>query len=222
MRLLWLAAWLWAAEAPFEPERYELTSGELSARRPAETQLRVAPLTAPTFASDSPVFRMRSRDAGYGDVEVSFELLDRGLSSGLFAAKNAWDGVHVWLRYRSAAHLYAVSVNRRDGRVVIKKKVPGGDSNGGTYIDLCPTVAYPVPYGAWQRVAASAADNQDGSVTLRLRVDGRLLLEAIDDGSDGTPALRGPGRVGLRADNADFEFRSFAVSPLAGPEQARK
>lgn len=202
------------AGSTFVLDEYELTSGELREVSPSSAEARMSGPRRPSFASDSPVFRMRSRLSGYGNVEVSFELLDRGLRSGDFAPKNAWDGVHVWLRYQSPLHLYAISVNRRDDRIVIKKKVPGGDSYGGTYLDLCRTVSYPVPYGDWQRLSASAANNADGSVTLRLKIDGKLVLEALDDGSDGEPPITSPGRVGLRGDNADFEFRGFSVAPI--------
>ncbi|MBI5201133.1 MAG: hypothetical protein HY925_06075, partial [Elusimicrobia bacterium] len=162
MNPFWLLlAALASAETGFTAADFELTSGELRPAPAAVSVLDAAAPPPPTFASDSPVFRMRTRGAGWGDVEVSVELLDNGLRN---EGGNAWDGVHVWLRYQNPAHLYAVSVNRRDDRVVIKKKVPGGDSYGGTYFDLCDTASLAVPYGRWQRVSASAVNQPDGSV----------------------------------------------------------
>jgi hypothetical protein len=42
-------------------------------------------------------------------------------------------------------------------------------------------------------------------------VDNRRVLDVADRGSS---ALRGPGRVGLRGDNAEFRVRQFQVVPL--------
>ncbi|MBI5200151.1 MAG: hypothetical protein HY925_01075, partial [Elusimicrobia bacterium] len=66
----------------------------------------------------------------------------------------------------------------------------------------------------WQRVSASAVNQPDGSVKLTLRVAGRIVLEAVDDGTVGGPPILDPGRVGLRADNADFQFRRFEARGL--------
>ncbi|MBI4346454.1 MAG: hypothetical protein HY553_06340 [Elusimicrobia bacterium] len=206
------------AEGGSTIDDFELTSGEVR-RVPVPPVIAAADSgLPPEYASDSSVFRMRSRGSDYGDVEVSLELLDLGLRAE--PPQNAWDGVHLWLRYQHPAYLYAISVNRRDDRVVIKKKVPGGDSYGGTYLDLCETRRLPVPYGRWQQVSAAAVNRPDGSVRLTLRIDGKLVLEALDDGSLGGPPIARPGRIGLRADNADFRFRRLLARP-AGSESAR-
>lgn len=199
---------------------WEMTSGEVSDQAAGAGAASAGAPPAAAYASDSPVFRMRSRRADYGDVQVDVDVLNRGLRSGRGVQESAWDGIHLWLRYQDPTHLYALSVNRRDNRVVIKKKVTGGSSYGGTYFDLSETASYEVPYGRWQHVTATAADNPDGSVTLRLLADGQLLLEATDDGSEGGPPITGTGRVGLRADNADFSFRGLTVAPL--PHTAAK
>ena len=81
-------------------------------------------------------FRMRSRALGFGDVALSLDLAVLRLRATASTPAQQWDGVHLWLRYQSERQLYAVSVARRDGRVVIKKKCPGGASNGGTYYPL--------------------------------------------------------------------------------------
>lgn len=197
------------APSPDDPaQAWEMTSGELRRYAGAFPASGGTEAPARVLGSDSRVFRMRSRSAGFGDVELSLRLLNERLVT---RRGPAWDGVHLWLRYQDPAHLYAVSVNRRDDRVVIKKKIPGGRSYGGSYFDLCAAEAYRVPYGAWQTVSASARNNADGSVTLALRVDGRLLLEATDDGRVGGPPIRAPGRVGVRGDNAAFRFQVLAL-----------
>jgi hypothetical protein len=60
------------------------------------------------------------------------------------------------LRHVSELNLYAITVDRRDGEVVIKKKCPGGPSNGGTYYALAnsgPT--HHIALGKWEQVAGS-------------------------------------------------------------------
>jgi hypothetical protein len=53
-------------------------------------------------------------------------------------------------------------------------------------------------------------DNPGGSVSIRLRVDGVLVLSASDSGTGG-PVIRSGG-VGIRGDNSDFNFNDFAVT----------
>lgn len=189
---------------------WEVTSGTLELRDgKAETA--------------SPVFRAVTRRRDFRDAEVSFTLLNRGLGESGGTPATDWDGVHVFLRYQSQYHLYYASVNRRDHTAVIKKKVPGGPSNGGTYYDLSPRRSYPVPYGRPQRVRATVRD-VGGAVVIEAYVDGRLVARARDDGRVGGPPIREPGRVGVRADNADISLDDFAAGPLPPhhPRAARR
>lgn len=189
--------------SPGPPGRaWVVTSGEL----------RVAQGTARTA---SPVFRAVTRRGDFRDAEVRFSLLNRGLSSTPKTPATDWDGVHVFLRYQSQYHLYYASVNRRDGSVVIKKKTPGGPSNGGTYHDLSPRRSHPVPYGAWQKIRVLVRDVPRG-VRIEAYADGKLLVAALDPGKGGPP-IRAAGRVGVRADNADIEIDDFAASALTAP-----
>jgi len=130
---------------------WELDSGSLFARH-GRGWTGIPDSRAPdprsSSGNHSAVFRLDTRRRDFGDVEVSFELLDHGLSSTAATPAVAWDGVHVWLRYQSEYQLYYASINRRDDTSVIKKKVPGGASNGGTYYELGPAVAHKVPYGS--------------------------------------------------------------------------
>ena len=129
---------------------------------------------------------------------------------------NKRDGVHVWLRYRSPQELYILAVNRRDGALQIAKKTPGGVQNGGTYHVLARLRAgtYPIPFDRWQQVAASAVNDGEGSVELRLLIDGVVALEAVDDGSVGGPPLLRAGRVGIRGDNTEFLLDDVRVRHL--------
>jgi hypothetical protein len=196
------------------PKLWQMTSGSLYARDrhawSGPPKGRGSP-GDPRSAPGSAVFRMLSVRDDFADMRMRFRLRNGGLFETERTPAVAWDGVHIFLRYRSETSLYAVTVNRRDGTVVIKKKVPGGPSNGGTYHTLA-TGRHAVPYGSWQRVEARAVTNRDGSVTLTLWVAGRALMKATDRGTGGKP-ITGAGHVGLRGDNCDLMFDDVVVSP---------
>jgi hypothetical protein len=61
-------------------------------------------------------------------------------------------------------------------------------------------------------VGASIVTNAGGSVTIRLYRGGVLLDEATDTGLGCAP-ITGPGKVGVRGDNADFVIDDFVVAP---------
>jgi hypothetical protein len=105
-----------------------------------------------------------------------------------------------------------VSVGRRDGRVAIKKKLPGGPGGRGDWVTLA-SARRPLPTRTWVEVRARVATRPDGSVAITLDAGGQLL-QALDDGRDGPPIVR-PGRVGLSGDNCEFEFGDFAVEQLS-------
>lgn len=183
------------SDGPVDLRSWEVTSG----------QWRVAGRRA---YSDSPVFRADTRRANFGDVDVSFTLINQGLTTG---GGESWHGVHMFLRRQSQYHTYYLSVNRRDNRALIKKKVPGGSSNGGTYYDLA-SASFPVPYDRPQRVLGRVVNNPDGSVSVSLFVDGRRLMTAVDRGIGGPP-IRRPGGTGVRGDYTRFYTDDFTVAP---------
>jgi hypothetical protein len=161
----------------------------------------------------SAVFRLVTRRRDFRDVSVSFSLRNDAVVSTGSTPPVAWDGVHVFLRYQSPYRLYSASVNRRDGIVVIKKKCPGGPSNGGTYYSLGAGTPYAVPYGRWQRILASVRNLTPESVELRLEIDGRIVAAAVDDGV-GCEPIPSAGSVGIRGDNADFRLDDVVVLRL--------
>ena len=112
-------------------------------------------LSTPCTASD--VFRLNTTEHDFGNVTVSLDLLNYVAHVLDTTPAVDWDGVHVWLRYQSEYNLYYASFNRRDGHIVIKKKCPGGDENGGTYYELGKgeVSGYPIPFGTWQHLSAS-------------------------------------------------------------------
>jgi hypothetical protein len=166
--------------------------------------------------NNSAIFRMNTKRRNYSDCEISFRLLNQGLTSTRKTPPVAWDGIHIWMHYQNEANLYYASINRRDGTSIIKKKTPGGPSNGGTYYDLSQSVSHPVRYGQWVNVRASVRNNSNGSVTISLYENDRLIVSAVDNGSVGGPPIRGAGRIGLRGDNANLKFDDFRVTSFDG------
>lgn len=171
---------------------------------------KASPDATSSNGSGSSVFRVTTRRHDFGDVAVSLRLRNLGLTDHGRAAASEIDGVHVFLRWRTQAELYVVSLNRRDNLMVVKKKRPGGDTNGGTYVTL-GQARYVVPYGKWQQFTVRIATTGGNLVAITVRQDGRELLSAVDDGTEG-PAILSDGAVGLRGDNCEFEFKDFRVT----------
>ncbi|MEE4543060.1 hypothetical protein V2S66_13915 [Streptomyces sp. V4-01] len=161
-------------------------------------------------ATDSAVFRLVTRRRDFADVTVrSAILLHRPVSTPR-TPRQDYDGGHIWLRYHSPEELYALSFRRRDGVVVIKRKVPASDAaaaNGGDYTTV-EEARHAFSYDAWHTVTATARNEQHG-VRLRLEIDRRTVLSTLDT-SPGP--LRRPGGVGLRADNTELLFRAFTAT----------
>jgi hypothetical protein len=166
-------------------------------------------------------FRMWTRNFSvgtFGDVKVETDLKVNSLPN-LRGSTAGWDGVKFWLRRQlctpepacgrvhdpNSQAGYTAEVGLRDGRVYIQKKV------GSNYTMLSATPRNPIPYGSWMRVGGVVRNNPDGSVTIQVLRNGKVLVQAIDHGTGGAP-LRNPGRIGLRADNADVNINNMAVT----------
>jgi hypothetical protein len=194
---------------------WEVTSGSLFAANGGGYTGRIdsgrPDVRSATFTNSS-IFRLRTTATAYDNVRVGFTLTVAELGSTARTPATAFDGVHIWLRYRSQYHLYAASVARRDGGVVLKKKCPGGPSNEGTYYTLGKEVkGFPLSLGRSFPVSATAQTNPSGTVTVSLAVGGRTIVTATDTGIGCAP-ITGPAAVGIRGDNARFYFRDFAVA----------
>ncbi len=164
--------------------------------------------------NNSAIFRLTSKRADYGNISLSFDLMNQGLSSTASTPAVDWDGVHIFLRYQTQYNLYYATVNRRDNKAVIKKKVAGGASNGGTYYNLSTFTAHNVSYNTWQKITATVKNNPDGSVTIELFADGKLVSRAVDNGSVGGAPIRQSGKIGIRGDNANLKFRNLSVTAI--------
>jgi len=201
---------------------WDMTSGSLFVRDGAwwtGPPDDVSPDPRSETGTDSAVFRLTTRVQAFGDVRVAFGLRINSFTTTPRTPAQDWDGVHVFLRYQSQYQLYYASINRRDGSTAIKKKEPGGPSNGGTYYTLATGEAA-VPIGDWQLVSAAVQTLPDGSVRITLARGPDVLLEVIDDGHVGGPPITSPGAVGIRGDNCEFEFRDFRVHDLVRNEVA--
>jgi hypothetical protein len=191
-----------------------VTSGSLFARHGAAwtgPPNSIRPNAHSTNGTGSATFRLVTRRRNFGNVAVSFDLLIRGLLTPGIGTVHSWDGVHVFLRYRSQHSLYVVSLVRRDGLVVAKKKRPGGSANGGSYYTLGPPLLNRPVFGRWQHFLVTIRTlPNNGAVSIAAYVDNRQLLSVVDKGLGGS-ALTDPGAVGIRGDNTDFEFAHFQV-----------
>lgn len=193
-----------ASEFGVKSDVWEMTSGTLYlADNGGSTGV-------PDAQNNSAVFRMVSKKADFGDVSVSLKLMNQGLTAGNTKTPAVdWDGVHVFLRYLSPYNLYYASVNRRDGKIIFKKKIPGGPSNQGTYYEIGKLGTYQWQPNVWQDLRAEIKTLEAGKVLLCMCANGKVILSAVDDGSVGGPAIVQPGRVGLRIDNCKAQFRDF-------------
>jgi len=190
---------------------WEVTSGSLFALNGAGwtgVPDGRAPNLTSSLATDSAVFRLRTARDDFENVSVSFELRLTRLLTTPRTPPQAYDGVHIWLRYQSPDWLYFASVSRRDGNVVIGRKLP--TAGGGVYTDLVRRPDHFFPLDRWVPVRARIQSAGD-AVEIELFVGGRLVARAVDAGKGGPPILHA-GRVGIRGDNAEFEFRDFEVT----------
>jgi len=149
----------------------------------------------PHGTTNSSVFRLRSTARDLDDVAVSMRFR---VASYRRDAAHDYDGVHIWLRYQSPDDLYALSVMRHDGTTVIKRKTSDG------YRVLAQGRGVPSDAG-WHTARAVATD-VDGGVRLQAWVDGRIVLDAVDRSHP-----LGPGRVGVRTDEANVYFDDLTV-----------
>ena len=181
---------------------WRVTSGSLFARNGAGwtgKPDRVAPNAGSTDGTGSAVFRAVSQREDFRDVRVSLRLRIEALTKP--ANAHAYDGAHMFLRYQGPHELYGVTMFRRDGSVVVKRK------SGGQYVTL--GIAYRTqPRNRWVDVVVRVSTLESGAVRFTLRMDGDLVLVAYDRGRRG-PAITDPGRVGLRGDNCQFSFTDF-------------
>ncbi|MGW5466132.1 hypothetical protein [Streptomyces sp. NPDC003996] len=160
--------------------------------------------------TDSAIFRLVTHRRDFGAVKVRTSVCPAPPVITERTRAQDWDGGHIWLRYHGPQELYALSFRRRDGLVVIKRKIPAKNASavdGGNYATVAER-RHTFPYRTWHRVTAGAVNTSSGTVLLSLDIDGQTVLAA----EDRTPGpLLTPGGVGLRADNTELLFRDFTA-----------
>ncbi|MEU9008429.1 hypothetical protein AB0D12_01285 [Streptomyces sp. NPDC048479] len=168
----------------------------------------ISPNAGSTNGNNSCVFRLASQRHDFENTVVTLQMWLSALVSTPRTPALAWDGLHIWLRYHDETELYAVSVARRDGVCVIKRKNPPGNENGGTYYQIGSTAKNVFPRNTWVDVRTSVTTLSNRTVRLTLDVGGRRVLDVVDR----TPQnLLLAGGVGVRGDNANFQFRNLVA-----------
>ncbi|MCW2682068.1 MAG: hypothetical protein JWM62_3469 [Frankiales bacterium] len=179
----------------------------------------------------SPVFRMWTRRTDLRGSSASMKLRFDGFT----AAGDSWHGVNLWLNSAVCTPVpscsavddgqggnsgYALDFTNRDGSLTILKKVSGDTRStwprgaidhawGGTYYWMADTRWTPEP-GRTYQYQGRAVERADGTL-LQVVVDGKVLLQVLDNGSMGGPRLTG-GRVGVRSDYANVTIDDLAIT----------
>ncbi len=199
---------------PSDPTRvessyWEMTSGSVFASTgtgwtgvPDDTE----PNATSSNGNNSVIFRMVTKKSDFENVTVSFSALHQGFTSSVSTPEVDWDGFHIFLRYQDSATLYYATANRRDDKVVIKKK------KTGTYYDLSDYNDYTVTFMEWHRIKATIKTTVGGDVEIKLYIDEVLVASGTDDGTLGGAPITNPGRVGIRGDNSNLNFDDFIVT----------
>lgn len=167
--------------------------------------------------ADAPKLRLTTRRQDFQNVRVTLEWQHLGFVTAPGTRAQNFDGVNVWIRHQSQYSLYYATFNRRDGKIVLKKKEPrphDPTSNYGEYFTLAEAQA-PFRSGTDQRMSVEAKNVGRSAVELQVRDgSGRVLLRYLDDGRVGGPALTSPGAVGVRGDNSRLLLQSLQVDAL--------
>jgi hypothetical protein len=136
------------------------------------------------------------------------------------APNNSYDGIHMWVGYQSEYALYAVTIFRWDGNLVVKKKVPQAQAhcttpaNDGCYYNLTSETTHKAITTAnvWHHADIIFQINANSTTTITEKIDANTILQGIDSNVHG-PAYTS-GAVGVRGDNTEFYFKNFTVTQL--------
>lgn len=170
------------------------------------------------WTSSDPTFRFITLKDTFTDVAINFQA--RLIRFTDINPKAAYDGLHIFARYRSQYHLYVATFMRRDQTATLKKKCPGGDGvtpdPHGTYYDFT-SVSNPFIQGVWYGIKLQMKNDASDTMKMVLSMNGKIVTTYIDNGKDknGVPhvcnqIMRG-GAVGIRADNCQWEIKDFEV-----------
>jgi hypothetical protein len=194
-----------------------VTSGSLFVRADAATNGTLDDREAnpdSTTGTNSAVFRAYTKHRFRPSYRVTFEVRVEPPRQVPGLRPAPWDGLHLMVDANSPEAAYYVSLYRRNGQAVIKKKTPGGTVAGGSYAPLSRYVPCHIEPGRWTEVRIDVRSAGSRAVTIDLYENGTLLTTATDQASlSGTPPFA-EGRLGIRADKTNFEIREFRVEAL--------
>ena len=194
-----------------------VTSGSLFIRAGAATNGRLDDLAADPRslgATNSAVFRAYTKERFQPDYQVVFEVRVEPPRTVAGLRPAPWDGLHLMLDAESPEAAYYVSLYRRNGEAVIKKKTPGGSAAGGSYVALSTYVPSRLRSGRWSKVRVDVRRAGPRAVTIDLYENGMLLATATDDQAVSESAPFTGGRVGIRADKTSFAIRGMTIEEL--------
>ena len=227
----------WNSDGINSPD-WDVTSGSLFRQSNAAWTGLPDLLASNKYSSDhtdSDVFRLNTFRTFAGNIKVSLALKNNSdiHDSNCSVNDTCWHGVHIWLRHLTQYDLYAISLNRADNKVAIKRKVPCGNENAGFYKDLSSPVTHAWSVGTWQHYSVTIQTNSNGSVTIKVYDDdsnpNTPFLQATDAGGTNPswtsgcatpgsyptaqyPPINAAGSVGVRGDFDNFNFDDFRIS----------
>lgn len=181
-----------------------------------------------SICTNSNVFRLWSKQKFGGNINVSFRLRQNGSAN----LPEAWYGTHIILRQLNPYNFYSLSVNRLDENIVIKRKVPCGPSNQGTYYNISKFVTHEWEPDIWNEYMVSIKTEASGNVWLGIYDNSQeppeLLVSGIDTGgtnenwhsdcqtegaypTSAYSPITESGYIGVRGDFVNFNFDDFQL-----------
>ncbi|MGN6557810.1 MAG: hypothetical protein ACTHLH_07330, partial [Solirubrobacterales bacterium] len=212
----------YALRHPDSPEavhssQWFVTSGSLFVRDDAGTNGPLDDRAADPHsvdATNSAVFRAYTKRRFEPSFRVEFEVRVEPPRDVPGLRPAPWDGLHLMVDAASPEAAYYVSVYRRNGQSVIKKKTPGGEIAGGSYFALSRYVPCRIAPGHWSKVRVDIRRAGPSAITIDLYENGILLTTATDKRSlSGSPPFT-EGHIGLRADKTSFAIRDMTVEAI--------
>jgi hypothetical protein len=211
------------SSCPYKSSVWQMTSGTLSIKNNAGYSgiptVEKHSTCSSTTHTDSAIFRLNTTQNNFSNVDVSMDYMAAKHGGG-GAPNNSYDGIHMWVGYQNEYALYAATIFRWDGNLVIKKKVPlqtahcTNPSNEGCYYNVTAEKKYAnlTTANIWRHADILFQPNSDGSTTITTKIDGNVIMQAVDKNLHG-PAYKS-GAVGVRGDNTEFYFKNFTVNKI--------
>jgi len=208
---------------PYTSSNWDMTSGTLMIKNGAGYSgiptAEKSSYCESEIHNNSAVFRLNTKENNFGNVTVSVDYMAVQHGGG-GAPNNSYDGMHIWLGYQSEYALYAATIYRWDGTIVLKKKVPeetaqcDDPSNDGCYYNLSDAAnrrSLTTP-GVWHHAEVTTEALSNKSQHITVTIDNTKVIDAVDNSVHGSTYP--VGAVGVRGDNTEFYFKNFMVNSL--------